>query len=73
MKTNYKVGDWVIMRDEEKIESWQGGYPAEQIIYPEQDMSPGGFSVDRLRLATHSEIIAAGGTPNKIELNYEIY
>ncbi len=26
-----------------------------------------------LRLATNEEIIAAGGTPNKVELNYEIY
>lgn len=71
MKNIYKEGDWVW---------WEYG-----AIRQIKSLNPFSWKDDEdegtnllncpeeYRLATNKEIIKAGGTPNKIELNYDIY
>lgn len=81
MKNTYKVGDWVI--------GWHAEFESyNKIAWQIYNITPSkcaygvsinprilshGTEIYAIRLATSIEIIKAGGKPNKIELNYEIY
>ncbi|NQY43614.1 MAG: hypothetical protein HRT87_09755 [Legionellales bacterium] len=81
MKNTYKVGDWVnacnwkskIYQNKTfKISKISKNLHGDTFLYVANTTGDNCFDYS-VRPATNEEIIKAGGKPNKIELNYEIY